>query len=142
MERMHQEMDRMFSRLFTIAPQLEHREQSKHLQRPAQRTPVCEMTETESTLKLNCELPGIEKKNLQVEVHENSVEIKGIKSVEKEVKKDKTYSYHAASSSFYRSLSLPAKINPDKSVAVYKDGLLTLTLHKLRLKKGHKVMIR
>ncbi len=93
-------------------------------------SPRLDVSETEKALEVVADLPGMEKKDINVSLDGNLLTIKGEK---KEVKEKKDKHYHTIerrSGSFYRALRLPSEVESDKIEANFKDGVLTLTLPK------------
>jgi HSP20 family protein len=89
-----------------------------------------EFTDTDKAIKLEAELPGVDEDDIQVELSDNLLTIRGEKKVEEEDKdKDNGYSRRAYSS-FQRSMSLPFDVDPDAVDAKFKNGVLKLTLPK------------
>ncbi|HLO85427.1 MAG TPA: Hsp20/alpha crystallin family protein [Nostocaceae cyanobacterium] len=103
------------------------------------RVPAAELQETDTAIHLKVELPGIETKDLDVQVTENSVSISGerkseTKTEEKGVTKSEFYY-----GKFHRVIPLPTEVENTKVSAEYKDGILHLTLPKTEREK-HKVV--
>ena len=93
-------------------------------------SPRLDVSETEKALEVVADLPGMEKKDINVSLDGDLLTIKGEK---KEVKEKKDKHYHTIerrSGSFYRALRLPSEVESDKIEANFKDGVLTLTLPK------------
>ena len=90
--------------------------------------------------ELVAEVPGLSKKDLDVKIQGNYLEISG----KREVKVPEGYRVHRSergSASFTRSLTLPADVDSSKVTAALKDGLLKLTLPKLEAAKPRKISI-
>ena len=92
--------------------------------------PPVDIYETENDIVLKAELPGIDPKDVEVRVEDNTLYLKGERKYEKEVKEQNYHRVERSYGSFARSFSLPNSINADKVKAEYKDGLLTLTMPK------------
>ena len=88
------------------------------------------MTETDKQIEITAELPGLEEKDVQVNVADNVLTIRGEKKAEKE-EKDKTYQLVERSyGSFVRSLELPEGVNADAIKASIDKGVLKVTVPK------------
>lgn len=88
------------------------------------REPLVDVIEREKEIDILAELPGVEKEDINVEAHEDSLTI----SVPNE---------------FYKEIKLPSEIDPYKVKAKYKNGVLTVTLTKKKPSKpGKKVEIK
>ena len=103
--------------------------------------PAAEMDETDDAIYLKLEVPGLEAKDLHVEVTEDSVSITGErKSEAKMEEKGVTHSeFHYGK--FERRISLPTQVQNDKVNAEYKNGILNLTLPKSEEEKRKVVKI-
>ena len=92
--------------------------------------PPVDIYETEDAIVLKAELPGIDPKDVEVRVEDNTLYLKGERNYEKEVKEQNYHRVERSYGSFARSFSLPNSISAEKVKAEYKDGLLTLTMPK------------
>jgi HSP20 family protein len=93
-------------------------------------TPSIDVTETNNEIEITAELPGLEEKDVEINVADNLLTIKGEKKSEKE-EKDKNYRLVERSyGSFARTLELPAGVNPDQIKASIAKGVLTVTVPK------------
>ena len=79
-------------------------------------------------IELDAELPGVSEDDIDVELNDNLLTIKGEKKFEEE--DDKEGYSRKAYSSFQRSMSLPFDVDPDAIDARFKNGVLKLTLPK------------
>ncbi len=92
--------------------------------------PPVDIFENENNIVLKAELPGVDPKDVEVRVEDNTLYLKGDRKFEKETKEENYHRIERAYGSFARSFSLPNSIDAEKVTADYKDGLLTLTLPK------------
>ena len=107
-------------------------------------SPVINVAETDKTLEITAELPGVDQQDVNVTVTDNRLTILAEKKAEEE---DKSKDYHVVERSygkFSRSMSLPFGVDPDKIDAQFKNGILTVTLPKPPevTAKTHKVKIK
>ncbi len=96
-------------------------------------TPAVEMEETEKELVLKAEIPGIDAKDLEVEVGEDRVTISGEHKEEKRTEdKEKNY-FHSEFhyGKFERVVPLPMPIKTDEIKSDFKHGILTLNMPKV-----------
>ena len=92
--------------------------------------PSMDVTETEKEIEITAELPGLQEKDVQVNLAENVLTIKGEKKSEKE-EKDKNYRLVERSyGSFSRSIQLPEGTSADAIKATISDGVLKVTVPK------------
>jgi len=92
--------------------------------------PPVDIYETEDAIVLKAELPGVDAKDVEVRVEDNTLYLKGERKFEKEVKEQNYHRVERSYGSFARSFSLPNSISADQVKAEFKDGLLTLTMPK------------
>jgi HSP20 family protein len=105
-------------------------------------TPSMDVVETEKEFEITAELPGLEEKDVQVNVADNVLTIKGEKKAEKE-EKDKNYRmFERSYGSFYRTLELPSGINPDNIKAALSNGVLKVTVPKPAPAQAKKVEVK
>jgi HSP20 family protein len=92
--------------------------------------PSMDVTETDKEIEIMAELPGLEDKDVQVNVADNVLTIRGDKKVERQ-EKDKDYRLVERSyGSFSRTLELPAGVDPDAIKATIAKGVLKVTVPK------------
>jgi HSP20 family protein len=97
--------------------------------------PRTDIKETEKEYIFRCDMPGIEKDNIEVRLDSGILCISGER---KEEKKDESSGYLRIGrnyTGFQESYSLPENIDPESLKAKYKDGVLELTIQKLEKPK-------
>ena len=92
--------------------------------------PPVDIFENADNIVLKAELPGIDPKDVEIRVEDNTLYLKGERKFEKEVKEENYHRVERSYGVFARSFSLPNSIDAEKVAADYKDGLLTLTMPK------------
>ncbi len=92
--------------------------------------PAAELKETPEAVELKLELPGLEAKDLEIEVTENSVSISGERKSETKTQENGMTRSEFRYGRFQRMLPLPARVVNDQTTANYKDGILKLVLPK------------
>ncbi|BAY11522.1 Hsp20/alpha crystallin family protein [Calothrix sp. NIES-2098] len=105
------------------------------------RVPAAELQETEDAIHLKLELPGLDAKDLDIQVTEKAVSVKAERKTENKTEEKgvtKTEFYYGK---FQRVIPLPAPIQNDKVQADYKDGILNLTLPKTEQAKNKVVKV-
>ena len=103
--------------------------------------PAVDIYETDSDIVLKAELPGVDPKDVEVRVEDNTLYLKGERKFEKEVKEQNYHRVERSYGTFARSFSLPNSISADKAKAEFKDGLLTITMPKREEAKPKTVKI-
>jgi len=92
--------------------------------------PAVDISDTEKAYEITAELPGIDEKNIEVNVANGVLTIKGEKQDDKEEKKKDYYLRERTYGSFERSFEVPDGVDADKIEASFKKGVLTITLPK------------
>jgi HSP20 family protein len=92
--------------------------------------PAVNIKEDEKRFVLDLAVPGIDKKDLKIEIHEDVLTISSENNKEKEETHDGFKRREFSYSSFCRSFYLPENVNKDKIGANYKDGILSVELPK------------
>jgi HSP20 family protein len=103
--------------------------------RPAERSasfwsPSIDISENESHYVVTVELAGAKRDDVQVEVHDGILTIKGEKRSEREEKKEERRYVERCFGRFSRSLQLPKGADPDAVVARFEEGVLTVEIAK------------
>jgi HSP20 family protein len=93
-------------------------------------TPSVEVSEDEKSYTVKAELPGMKKEDVEVSLHDNNLILKGEKKEEKEGKKKSSYYREACYGSFCRQIPLEHGVNEKEVKAIFKDGVLTLSMPK------------
>ena len=95
--------------------------------------PAVDVYEDEKKVVLKLEVPGIEEKDLDVSVENNTLTVKGERKFEKEEKEEKEENFHRIErryGSFYRAFTLPSTVDTEAVAASYNAGVLKLELKK------------
>jgi HSP20 family protein len=105
-------------------------------------TPSMDVAETDKEIEITAELPGLEEKDVQVNVADNVLTIKGEKKAEKE-EQDKNYRlFERSYGSFSRTIELPAGVNADAIKASISNGVLTVKVPKPTPAQARKVEVK
>ena len=103
--------------------------------------PAAEITETPEALHLKLEIPGIEAKDLNVEVTADSLTVNGERKSESKTEEGGVTRTEFRYGKFYRQIPLPVRVNNANTIADYKDGILNITLPKLEEDKNKVVKV-
>jgi HSP20 family protein len=105
------------------------------------KVPAAELHETADAIHLKLEVPGIEAKDLDVQVTENAVAISGERKSEKKAEDNGRTVTEFHYGKFQRVIPLSARIENTNVTAEYKDGILNLTLPKTQQEKNKVVKV-
>jgi HSP20 family protein len=104
--------------------------------------PVLDLTETDKEYVIRCEVPGIHKENLDINLSGNVLRIMGHKEAVQEGKGE-TYLYREREvGKFVRTLRLPVPVEEGKIDAIYQDGILTVHVPKAAAAVAKKILIK
>ncbi len=104
-------------------------------------TPVLDVSETDETVQVTAELPGVDPKEVDISLADDVLTIHGEKKAESEEKQRDYHRIERSYGSFTRTVRLPAAVDADKVEAAYRDGVLTIALPKKEEAKTHKVKV-
>jgi len=92
--------------------------------------PAVDIYEDEKKVILKLEVPGIQEKDLDVSVENNTLTVKGERKFEKEEKEENFHRIERRYGSFYRAFTLPTTVDAESIDAKYDAGVLKLELKK------------
>jgi HSP20 family protein len=104
-------------------------------------TPPVDLYETDDALILKAELPGVSKDDVSIEIHQNTLVLRGQRKHEAEVKEENYHRIERAYGTFQRSFMLPTLVDQEHVQATYHDGVLELRLPKSEAAKPKRVAI-
>ncbi len=102
--------------------------------------PVVDINETKNNFVVKVELPGVDKKDVSVNIENGVLTIRGEKKVETEDKK--CHRVECSYGSFIRSFTLPQSVKADEIEAEYKNGILNLTIPKSEEAKPKQIDVK
>ena len=129
---MRKDMDRLFDQFFAMptTSQLDWG------------TPMVDMYQTENEVVVKATLPGLEPEELDIQITGDLLTLRGEIKQETVEENAKYHLREHRTRSFSRSLTLPAPVVADKSNAVMKNGVLTLTLPKAEEAKPKVITVK
>jgi len=101
-------------------------------------TPAIDIKEEDDKLVVTTDLPGINKEDVQINLKEDMLEISAKAGKEKETEEEGYLRRERAYTQFYRSVRLPASVKEEGSTAKMENGVLTITLPKMKLEEPAK----
>lgn len=131
---LQERINRMFDEAFNKARDME--ENAMGTWRPS-----VDIFETEHAIILEAELPGVIREDINVEVENNVLTLKGERKDIREVEEDCYYRRERIVGRFHRAFTLPMDINHDQIKANFQNGILRLEVPKPEEKKPKKIAI-
>ncbi len=125
---MRETMDRFFDEPTTRSSTLFH--------------PAVGIRESEKELVIEADIPGVKEEDLDVEIENDKVVIKGERKHKQETKKEDYYHMESSYGSFSRMVSLPSYVDSSKAEAEFKDGVLEIKIPKVVEKQSKKLKIK
>jgi HSP20 family protein len=105
-------------------------------------TPAVDIAEHDNDYIVKVELPGVAKDDVKITLESNILTVRGEKKHEKETKEENYHRVERSFGSFQRSFTLPTTVKSDKIDAVYKDGILTVSLPKAEEAKPKQIEVK
>lgn len=103
--------------------------------------PPVDIFENETEIIMSAELPGIDMKDVDVQVRENTLTLKGERRMEKAEQKENYHRVERVYGSFMRSFTLPSTVDQEKITANYTRGVLEIRLPKTAKSKPTQIKI-
>jgi len=104
--------------------------------------PAVDLFEDKDDIVVKAEIPGMDKDNIEVNLTDHMLTIKGEKKKEEEVKKENYYRAERSYGSFVRTLELPKEVHADKVKATFKNGVLEVRLPKTEQAKAKEIKVK
>jgi len=129
--------DRLFNQFFTPGPLSEREEDVSE----TSWSPAVDVKESDEGLTVFVELPGVEKKDIDISLEDNVLTVTGKRVFSRDEKKESYHRIERAYGKFYRSFRLPTNVQGDKVAANYKDGVLSLEIPKAEEARPRQIKI-
>jgi HSP20 family protein len=104
--------------------------------------PSLDLAETDRAIEVRLDVPGVDPKDIEVQLNSNLLTVSGHRKEEKEEKGTTYHRVERRSGTFSRSISLPCPVKEEAIVAKYRHGVLAITLPKMEEAKAKKIEIR
>lgn len=105
-------------------------------------TPALDLYEDKDNLVVKAELPGMKKEEIDISLHDGSLTLSGERTVEEKWQDGEVSRSERFSGRFQRTLALPKAVEANKVKAVYRDGILTVTLPKTEESKPKQIEVK
>ena len=103
--------------------------------------PAVDVTETDNSLVLSFDLPGLNEDEIAIELEDNVLTVSGSRERKHEQKSDHYYRWERRHGQFSRSVALPAGVSENEIKATYANGVLEITVPKPEEHKPKKIQI-
>ena len=104
--------------------------------------PVVDIYDKDESIVIKADLPGVDKKDIHVDLNGRVLTLSGERTVEKEANEEEScYRRERAYGKFVRTFNLASDVIPDKIDATYKDGVLHVTIPKSEAHKPKQITI-
>jgi HSP20 family protein len=105
-------------------------------------SPAVDVVEHPDHFTVECDLPGIEQKDIDLSIASGVLTIKGEKKGERANEKAKVFRKETWEGSFQRTIALPATVDAEKVEATYRDGVLAIELPKKEEARTRKIELK
>lgn len=104
--------------------------------------PALDIAEKDNSFELHMDVPGMEAKDLDIQVQGNTVTVSGSRKEEKEEKGKTFHRVERRSGSFSRTITLPCDVTAKEVAAEYTNGVLNVVLPKCEKAKPNKITVK
>jgi len=105
-------------------------------------SPALDVVEDDKQVVVTAELPGVQKDDMEITVHNGVLTLRGEKKEEKTSEEGGYHRMERRYGKFEKSVRLPDYVDEDKIKATYRDGVLTLTMPKSEAAKPKSIEIK
>ena len=133
--RLRRDMDQMFDRICCELG-------TAFTPRITDRVPTVDLTEDENNLVLRAEIPGADPKDLDIDIVDDMLTIRGETKQEKVIEGENYHRTERSYGFFNRTIQLPCRIMMDDVMATYKKGILKIVMPKCKPEATRKVHIK
>ena len=106
------------------------------------REPFVDVNESKDEVIVTAELPGVDKKDIEINLTENELEIRAEKKEEVRKEGKEGVAIHRGYIGFQKSLTLPVPVDPDSAKATYRNGILEIRIKKSQKARGKRVEVQ
>ena len=103
--------------------------------------PVVDIYDNDDSIVIKAELPGVDKKDISIDIQDRLLTLKGERSTDREVKEEKYFRRERSYGSFQRVFSLPVDVDAEKIEASYAHGLLKIEIPKPETQKPKQITV-
>ncbi len=104
--------------------------------------PAVDISETKNAYIVKGELPGVEREDVDISIDDNLLTIRGEKKLEKKIDEHLSHRTECVYGSFERSFTLPRQVDINNVEAIFKNGVLKLTVPKAEEAKPKQIQVK
>jgi len=104
--------------------------------------PKLDVSETDTAVLVSAELPGVSQEQIDVEIHADTLRISGEKKDERVVDQHNFHAVERSFGRFDRVVNLPVEVDSKQAEATFKDGVLSVSLPKLKPVEAQKITVK
>jgi HSP20 family protein len=104
--------------------------------------PSLDVYEEKDDIVVKAELPGMDKNDIEVNISDSHLTLKGEKKKEEKVEEENYYRCERSYGSFLRTVDLPAEVQADKIKASFKNGILEVRLPRSEESKTKEIKVK
>jgi len=104
--------------------------------------PAVDVYEEKDDVVIKAEIPGLSKEDINVQVTDSTLMIKGEKKRDEEIKEDDYYRCERTFGSFTRAVALPSDVKADQVKASFKNGVLEVRLPRTEEAKKKAITVK
>ena len=127
---LHREIDRLFS------------EFAQGVGPSAKMIPNIDISETDKAIEISAEMPGLERKDVEISIDDDTLTIRGEKKVEEDQRQKNVQLSERSYGVFMRVLQLPPGIDPSGIQATMANGVLKMTIPKPTKSEPKKIEVK
>jgi HSP20 family protein len=105
-------------------------------------TPALDVYEEKDDIVVKAELPGMTKEDIEVDVSDSHLILKGEKKKEEKIEEEGYFACERSFGAFHRSVELPREVQADKVKASFKNGILEIRLPKTEEAKTKEIKVK
>jgi HSP20 family protein len=131
---LREEMDRLLNRLMG--------EERRDIPSLGEWKPPLDLKETKDRITVTAEIPGIDPKDIHIEVRDDMLILEGQKKHEEEHEDERFYRMERTYGSFSRAVMLPAPVDSTRGNAIFKNGVIAITIPKAQAAKQTTIPVK
>jgi HSP20 family protein len=103
--------------------------------------PAVDIFEKDDKMFIKAELPGMDRKDISLDIQNGVLTLRGERKYENEVKEENFYCKEMSRGTFVRSFTLPGDVDADRIKAEFKDGILTVEVPSPETRKPKQITV-